>query len=96
MLQEMLKYRTNEKIRQANAGVRDLAKKHGATYLDLNAPITDEEGCLKREYTLEGIHMYANGYKLIFEQMLPVLHDLCASKSRGMFGKRNPEEKVEA
>lgn len=75
-MQATLKYRTNERIRAASAAVEVLAKKHGARFLDLNAGITDEAGNLKAEFTIEGMHMYANGYKPVLDALLPTLETL--------------------
>ena len=61
-MKELLKYRTNERIAEANAAVRKLAEEEGAAWVDCNAGITDEKGLLKAEYTIEGMHMYGNGY----------------------------------
>lgn len=73
---QVFQYRTNERIRAASEGVKQLAQKHGAAFLDLNAGITDEKGNLKAEYTIEGMHMYANGYKPVLDALLPVLETL--------------------
>lgn len=75
-MREVLKYRTNERIAAASRGVQALAEKHGARFLDLNAGITDEAGNLKAEYTIEGMHMYANGYKPVLDALLPTLQSL--------------------
>lgn len=74
-VQHMLRYRTNDRISQANAAVEALARRFGAAYLDLNAPLRDENGCLKAEYTLEGIHMYADGYRALLPALLPALRE---------------------
>lgn len=75
-MKQVFQYRTNERIRAASEGVKQLAQKHGAAFLDLNAGITDEKGNLKAEYTIEGMHMYANGYKPVLDALLPVLETL--------------------
>ncbi len=62
--------RTNEKIRAANEQVKALAEKHGQKYIDVNAPLTDELGRLKAEYTIEGMHIRPEGYRTIFEDIL--------------------------
>ena len=58
--------RTNEKIAAANGLVQQLAKQHGQTYIDVNAPLKDELGRLKAEYTIEGMHIKPEGYRAIF------------------------------
>ena len=75
-IKEVFRYRTNERIRAANEGVQSLAKAYNATYLDLNKNIQDANGNLKAEFTVEGMHMYANGYKAVLDQLLPILQEL--------------------
>jgi len=47
-----------------------LAAETGAAYLDLNDPLTDENGCLKVEYCLDGIHINEDGYRAIFPLLM--------------------------
>lgn len=64
-----LRIRTNERIREANEAVEALAKRHGARYMDFNAPLTDEQGRLKAEYTIEGMHIKEAGYRAIWPEV---------------------------
>lgn len=73
---DLLKYRTNERIDAASRRVEQLAEQYGARFLDLNAPLRDEKGELKEAYTVEGMHMYADGYKPVLDQLIPVLESL--------------------
>ena len=75
-MKAILEHRTNARIAAANAAVREVAAQFGAQFLDLNAPLRNENGELKEEYTIEGMHMYANGYKPVLDQLLPVLASL--------------------
>ena len=61
-----LRIRTNERIREANAAVQTLADRLGHRYIDVNAPLTDDQGRLKAEYTIEGMHIYEAGYRAIW------------------------------
>lgn len=74
--QDIFRFRTNERIRAANDSIRLLANKYDAVYLDLNKSIEDDNGNLKAEFTVEGMHMYANGYKAVLDQLLSLLHEL--------------------
>ena len=65
--------RTNENIRIANRAVEELARERGCNFLDVNRGLTDEKGRLKKEFTVEGIHMYANGYRVVLENLRPYL-----------------------
>lgn len=84
-MQGIFKYRTNARIAAASAGVRELAAKYGAQFLDLNAGITDANGNLKAEYTVEGMHMYADGYKPVLDALLPAL--TAAARAAGLLPK---------
>ena len=61
--------RTNENITIANAAVEKLAEKMGCRFINVNRGLTDERGKLKKEFTIEGIHMYANGYQVVLENL---------------------------
>lgn len=68
-----LQVRTNARIQSANEAVKRLAQETGAQFLDLNDGIRDEDGNLKAEYTVEGMHMYADGYVPVLDALLPWL-----------------------
>ena len=65
----MFKNRNNTNIPIANEAVKKLADKFGYTYIDVNNGLTDANGNLKEEYTVEGVHMYANAYRCILENL---------------------------
>ena len=73
---EAFRYRTNERIQEANQEIRKLADRYQASYLDLNAGLTDEDGNLKRELTIDGVHMHMEGYRIVMENLAPVLKSL--------------------
>lgn len=66
----VLKIRNNAKIALANERVKELAVRHGQRYIDVNAPLKDEKGNLKAEYTIEGLHIKQEGYRAIFEDVM--------------------------
>lgn len=72
-MKEVLKVRNNDCICRANEMVKELAAEVGAAYIDVGDDIKDEKGQLKAEYTVEGMHMYANGYKAVLDRLLPHL-----------------------
>ena len=61
--------RTNENINIANAAIENLAAKKGFRFINVNEGLADERGKLKKEYTIEGIHMYANGYQVVLQNL---------------------------
>ena len=69
-MKECLKIRTNEKINTANVEVKKLAEKHGQLYIDINRNLKDEQGRLKAEYTIEGMHINEDGYRAIYDDIM--------------------------
>ena len=74
-MKECLKIRTNEKIMAANALVKQIAEKHGQHYIDINDGLKDEQGRLKAECTIEGLHINEQGYRAIFDDFLKYLEN---------------------
>ena len=73
---EAFRYRTNERVQEANHEIRKLAGRYHAEYLDLNAGLTDEAGNLRKELTIDGVHMHVEGYRIVLDNLLPVLEEL--------------------
>lgn len=71
----LLAWRNNRAVQQANQGVKALAEKLGLAFIDCNKGLVDEQGFLKQEYTVEGIHMFANGYAQVLKELLPHLKE---------------------
>ena len=65
-MKDCLKIRSNEKITAANERVKALADLYGAKYIDVNAPLKDEHGNLRAEYTFEGMHINEEGYRAVY------------------------------
>ncbi|MGN0651342.1 MAG: GDSL-type esterase/lipase family protein [Oscillospiraceae bacterium] len=69
-MKECLKIRTNEKITAANAEVKKLAERHGQRYIDINRNLKDEQGRLRAEFTIEGLHINEAGYRAIYDDIM--------------------------
>lgn len=69
-MKECLKIRTNEKLTAACAEVKKLAEKHGQRYIDINRNLKDEQGRLRAEYTIEGMHINEDGYRAIYDDIM--------------------------
>ena len=61
--------RTNENIARANKMAEELAAVFGFHYIDVNDGLKDENGNLKAEHTLDGIHFDAAAYRTVFEHL---------------------------
>lgn len=69
-MKECLKIRNNEKIRIANTEVKKLAEKHSQRYIDINKNLMDEQGRLRAEYTIEGLHINEDGYRAVYHDII--------------------------
>lgn len=69
-MKECLKIRNNRRIQEANQRLRELARKHGERYVDVNRMLKDEKGRLKAEFTVEGLHINEQGYRAMFPDFL--------------------------
>ncbi len=67
---EMLKVRTNERIDSANKKIREMAEKKGYCFINVNQPLKDENGCLREEFSKDGMHFYADGYEAIYHELV--------------------------
>lgn len=65
----MFKTRTNQAIIEANTAVEKLSENHGYEFIDVNEGLADEEGNLKVEYAIEGLHMWPNAYAVILNNL---------------------------
>ncbi len=73
MVQHMLKNRTRENFDYIHSRLREMADIHGFAFIDVNEGLTDENGYMKPEFCVEGIHMHPNGYAVVLKNLLPYL-----------------------
>lgn len=69
----MLKDRTRENIAECNRRVQALAEKYGDTFINVNDGLYDENGEQKAEFSIDGVHMYAEAYEIVFKNLMPYL-----------------------
>lgn len=74
--ESMFKTRTNSTILKTNIAVKKLAEELGYTFINVNYGLTDDRGNLKREYTLEGIHMNPHAYAVVLKNLERILASL--------------------
>lgn len=72
-LQETFLTRTTENVNMMNEALIGFAEEMNCKYINVNEGLADERGKLKKEYTLEGVHMYANGYCQVLKNMMQYL-----------------------
>lgn len=57
--------RKNDKIKEINKELEENAKLYDYEYIDMYDKLTDSDGNLKLEYTIDGLHISPDGYKVI-------------------------------
>ena len=65
--------RSNDQIQKVNQGLRETAKKEKLDYIDLYSALKDDQGNLKAEYTVDGLHLSDAGYQVVQEIIEPYL-----------------------
>lgn len=71
----VLKSRNNEDIDSINERLKEYCEENDVTFIDINTHLKDEKGNLKKEYTLEGLHISFKGYQVITELLKPYLEE---------------------
>lgn len=61
--------RTNAKINEANNIVAKLAEELNYHYINVNEGLTDEKGNLYRDFTKDGIHLFAAAYDIVYRNI---------------------------
>ncbi len=74
-MKQVLKIRTNERINEANSALEQMAEKNQINFININRNLYDRSGNLKPEYSIEGMHMYGNGYHAILEDLLSFVRE---------------------
>lgn len=65
-----------ERIEQVNRALEELTHRHGMGYLNLYPVLADQDGTLKTEFQLDGLHLTAKGYQAWEEFLIPILGEL--------------------
>ena len=65
--------RSNDQIQKVNQGLRETAKNEKLDYIDLYSSLKDDQGNLKAEYTVDGLHLSDAGYQVVQEIIEPYL-----------------------
>lgn len=55
---------SNEKVKQFNAILRRIADVNGVGYIDLHSNFTNKSGHLDKKFTVDGLHLNGEGYKM--------------------------------
>ena len=69
--------KNNEKARNNNVKIKEIADSHGCSYADLyNALLDPSTNELKEEYSVDGGHLTAAGYTVVTSVITPILKTL--------------------
>lgn len=72
-MRDRFEKRSNENIELMNKEFIKLSKKYDCVWLDITDKLKDETGNLKKEYTFDGLHLNVSAYKIIAENVIPLL-----------------------
>lgn len=67
--------RKNSDIIDINNKLVKLTKEEGATYIDLHKELVDDNGLLKIEYTVDGLHLSSEGYEKVTEVLRKYINE---------------------
>lgn len=68
--------RTNARLNFINRKLEEFANTiENVKYIDVATSLMDEKGRMKKEYTLEGLHLSTEGYKVVTEVLLPYVKE---------------------
>jgi len=70
ILDWMVGDRDNERISNLNKKIKEMCKKEKTGYIDIYDLLTDEEGMLNVDYTVDGLHINENGYEVITKKLM--------------------------
>ena len=72
-MRDKFEKRSNEKIDLMNKEFIKLSEKYDCVWLDITDKLKDETGNLKKEYTYDGLHLNVNAYRIVAENVIPLL-----------------------
>lgn len=72
-MRDKFEKRSNEKIDAMNREYIKLCEKYGCAWLDFTDKLKDGNGNLKREFTYDGLHINAQAYEIVAENVIPLL-----------------------
>jgi lysophospholipase L1-like esterase len=58
-------------VEAVNRGLEELCARLGLAFIDVAASLRDERGNLRKDYTVEGLHISFMGYMKITEVLRP-------------------------
>lgn len=72
-MRDRFEKRSNKKINEMNNEFIKLCEKYDCVWLDFTNKLKDNDGNLKKELTYDGLHVNAQAYEIIAENVIPLL-----------------------
>lgn len=72
---DMFATRNNKTIQACNQMVENLASETGCRFINVNQGLLDENGNLKADFTIEGLHMWPDAYHAVLGELRPYIED---------------------
>lgn len=66
----MVGNRSNDRIKELNSQIKKLCKDNNITYINMYDKLINKNGNLKLKYTIDGLHMSDEGYKVITKTIM--------------------------
>jgi len=60
----------NSRIEEFNAALKNMSREQGVVFLDVNSILKDDSGCMRKEYSSDGIHLNYKAYKLWLDYLM--------------------------
>lgn len=70
----MVGKRDNERIKKINKLIKQTCQDNGCNYINMYNILTDENGNLKLEYTVDGLHISEYGYQIITKKIMDYIN----------------------
>lgn len=67
--------RPNKKIKEINQKLKEYCEKNDITYIDVYSKLLDEDGELKLDYTVDGLHLSEDGYDVVSKTLMPYVKE---------------------
>lgn len=69
----MIKKATNKRVAEVNKLLKERCESEGVSFIYLFDALADDKGNLKKEFTIEGLHLSVKGYAALSERLLPYI-----------------------
>lgn len=69
---QMVGGRKNSDIAELNTQLKELSIKYGVIFADFTDKLSDKKGNFNKEYTYDGLHPTAQGFKAVAESLIPL------------------------